>query len=142
MVRATSRNLREITRSYPELRRLPGLVDRRVVLDGELVALDEAGRPSFQRLAHRMHGQTPTRPLLARLSVQFYVFDLLQVEDTSPLTAPLTERRKQLAELDLNEDGLIRTPPSYTDITGPDLLAIAADHTSSPPITVLYVQFT
>src|SRR3954447_23034993 len=53
LVRATSRNVREITHSYPELRQLARLVDRRVVLDGELVVLDEHGRPSFQRLAHR-----------------------------------------------------------------------------------------
>src|SRR2546423_217420 len=56
-LRATSRNLREITRSYPELRVLTRLMDRRVVLDGELVALDEAGRPSFHLLAHPLHVQ-------------------------------------------------------------------------------------
>ena len=115
-VRATSRNLREITRSYPELRQQPDLVDRRVVLDGELVALDEDGRPSFQLLAHRMHVQSPTAPLLARLPVQFYVFDLLQVDDQSLLTTPFLQRRERLTELDLNQAGLIRTPPHYTDI--------------------------
>jgi bifunctional non-homologous end joining protein LigD len=128
LVRATSRNLREITRSYPELRELVRLVDQRVMLDGELVALDEHGRPSFQLLAHRMHVQTPTASLLARIPVQFYVFDLLQVDEQSLLTTPLLQRRQRLTDLDLNEPGLVRTPPHYTDISGQDLLAVAVDN--------------
>lgn len=129
MVRAISRNIREITRSYPELRQLPALTHRhRVVLDGELVVLDERGRPSFQLLAHRMHVQAPTRPLLTRTPVQFYVFDLLWIDDQSLLHTPFLERRERLTDLDLNHEGLIRTPPHYTDTRGPDLLAVARDH--------------
>jgi bifunctional non-homologous end joining protein LigD len=128
LLRATSRNLREITRSYPELLHLPRLVNRRVVLDGELVTLDEHGRPSFPLLAHRMHVQAPTALLLTQLPVQYYVFDLVQLDDRPLLTVPYLERRQRLADLDLNAPGLVRIPPHYTDVSGPDLLAVAADH--------------
>jgi bifunctional non-homologous end joining protein LigD len=74
-----------------------------------------------------MHIQAPTASLLTRVPVQFYVFDLLQVDDQSVLTAPFLERREQLAELGLDVAGLVRTPPHYTDIAGADLLAVAQE---------------
>ena len=50
------RNLRDITPRYPELRELAASSARaRLVLDGEIVAFDEQGRPSFERLQRRMH---------------------------------------------------------------------------------------
>lgn len=127
-LRATSRNLKEITRSYPELRKLPQLVSRRVLLDGELVALDEAGRPSFQLLAHRMHVQSPSPHLLATVPVRYYVFDLLALDEESLLSVPFLQRRERLADLDLDDGALVRTPPHYTDVSGPDLLAVAGDN--------------
>ena len=60
-VRTTSRNDRDVTASYPELL---VLVDRPVLLDGDLVALDERGRPSFERLQARMHVRQPSPALL------------------------------------------------------------------------------
>ena len=55
-VRLESRNLRDVTAQYPELRALGReLGSHRAVLDGEIVALDEQGRPNFQRLQPRMH---------------------------------------------------------------------------------------
>ena len=55
-LRLETRSLREITRGFPELNRLQRqLGARRAVLDGEIVALDGEGRPSFQRLQGRMH---------------------------------------------------------------------------------------
>jgi bifunctional non-homologous end joining protein LigD len=54
--RLESRNQLDITRRYPELRALAdALADHRVVLDGEIVALDDVDRPSFSRLQQRMH---------------------------------------------------------------------------------------
>src|SRR3954452_2365485 len=47
-----NRNLRDITFKYPELHGLAGL---NAVIDGEIVALDDKGRPSFELLQGRMH---------------------------------------------------------------------------------------
>jgi ATP dependent DNA ligase domain len=54
--RLESRNLRDITATWPEVRAIGRqLASRSAVLDGEIVALDEQGRPSFERLQPRMH---------------------------------------------------------------------------------------
>ena len=55
-MRITSRNGRDITAGYPEFSALGDeLGGDRVLLDGEIVALDDHGRPSFQLLQRRMH---------------------------------------------------------------------------------------
>ena len=55
-LRLASRNGRDITPRYPELRELGrALAGHEAVLDGEVVAFDAEGRPSFQRLQRRMH---------------------------------------------------------------------------------------
>jgi hypothetical protein len=64
-VRLYSRNGNDITGGYPELAVLSGLVgDRAVLLDGEIVALDDAGRPVFGLLQQRSQGDrgTPANP--------------------------------------------------------------------------------
>src|SRR5690242_8246317 len=49
--RLESRNLNDVTRQYPEAAAVgEALKKRRAVLDGEVVAFDEEGRPSFERL--------------------------------------------------------------------------------------------
>jgi len=60
------------------------------VLDGEIVALDSEGRPSFQALQHRS-----TRGL----SLVYVAFDVLAVDNESLLRRPLEERRAQLRSL-------------------------------------------
>src|SRR3954447_10678922 len=55
-LRVETRNLADVTARWPELRELGGgLGARSAVLDGEIVAFDESGRPSFERLQSRMH---------------------------------------------------------------------------------------
>ena len=125
--RAMSRNKLDITRSYPELQRLGELLDDPVIVDGELVALDDHGRPSIQLLARRMHVRNPTPALLRRIPVQFYVFDLLHHRRHSLLTTSYLRRRNRLLELGLASD-VVRTPPHYTDIPGPDLLIVAHEN--------------
>ena len=76
-IEVTSRKDRDITGGYPELRALrTRFPRRRVILDGEIVARDRRGRPSFSLLQQRMHVKTPTEALVERVPVQLYVFDL------------------------------------------------------------------
>ncbi|MQA13090.1 MAG: DNA ligase [Pseudonocardiaceae bacterium] len=120
-VRTRGRSAPDITASYPELRALAGR--RRMLLDGEIVALGPGGRPSFALLQRRMHVERPTAGLLAEAPVHYVVFDLLHLDDAALLTEPYLRRRALLAELELPTGVL--APPHFTDVTGPDMLAAA-----------------
>jgi bifunctional non-homologous end joining protein LigD len=89
-VKLLSRNKKDFTSSYPEIveavRTLPL---REGVIDGEIVALDASGKPSFQAL---QHASAPGR---APRSICFYAFDLLNWKGKDLTSLPLT-RRKQL----------------------------------------------
>jgi bifunctional non-homologous end joining protein LigD len=97
-----------------------------VVLDGEIVALDEAGAPSFARLQQRMHVREPTSSLLKRVPIHLFVFDVLHPGKRSTVKQPYRKRRDLLDGLGLNDD-LVRTPPYWADDDGADLMAAAAD---------------
>jgi bifunctional non-homologous end joining protein LigD len=104
-IRFESRNLNDVTAAYPELRRLNrALGSRSAVLDGEIVAFDERGRPSFERLQSRMHvrGESAVRRLAAESPVQYVVFDVLYLDGRSLLSTPYRERRALLESLELN----------------------------------------
>ena len=92
-VRLISRNGNELGARFPEIvdavRHLPA---RECVIDGEVVALDEEGRSSFQLLQ--------AREMEAKKSpVYFYVFDLLQLNGKSLILLALEQRRKFLEQL-------------------------------------------
>ena len=100
-VRLHARSGTEITPRYPELARVPAaLAGRDAVLDGEVVALDELGRPDFGLLQGRMHR---TGPEVARLAaaapVSYLVFDLLALDGVGLLHLPYAERRRRLDDL-------------------------------------------
>lgn len=121
-----SRNGRDVTAAYPELR---GLHDRLVALDaivdGEIVAFEE-GKPSFQRLQQRMHVRDPRKVerLADRIPVVFMAFDLLY-EDGQDLTrSPLKERRARLEEMIVPSDQIQLSP--MVEKTGSALFAAAA----------------
>jgi len=101
--RLWSRNGNEKTTQFPEVVRtlestMAGL-KRPVVLDGEVVALDERGRPAgFQRLQGRMHlrGEKDVRRAEEVQPAVFIAFDILQEGKNDLTRLPLTERRKRL----------------------------------------------
>jgi bifunctional non-homologous end joining protein LigD len=107
-LRLESRNLRDITVSYPELARLNrALSHHSAILDGEIVAFEPEShppRPSFGRLQRRMHvtGESAARRLAQSVPVVYVIFDLLWLDGHSLLELPYAERRARLAELDLN----------------------------------------
>jgi bifunctional non-homologous end joining protein LigD len=100
--RLISRNLKDLTADYPHIpAALPKVTKEPVLLDGEIVALDEHGRPSFQALQHRSVG---------RAAVVFYAFDLLHLGDTDFRSKRLIERRRALHRLKFAAPILLSTP--------------------------------
>ncbi len=99
-VTLTNRRGLETTATYPELARLAGaLSPHSVVLDGEVVAFNDKGQTSFQRLQRRMHVALPTPQLLADTPVSFVVFDVLWLDGVLLVDRPQTERRAILDSL-------------------------------------------
>jgi bifunctional non-homologous end joining protein LigD len=128
-LRLESRNLNDITPRYPELRAIgEQLAEREVVLDGEIVAFDEHGSPSFARLQRRMH--LDSHSTVARLAreepVTYVIFDLLHLDGESTMTLPYRERRELLERLGLR--GAAWQTPPYHQGSGRDLLAVTAEH--------------
>jgi bifunctional non-homologous end joining protein LigD len=126
-VRLESRNLRDITAQYPEVRALGRQLGARdAVLDGELVALDEADRPSFQRLQRRMHlgDDAVIRRRAREVPVTYMLFDLLYLDGESTMPLPFEERRERLEGLELVGDRW--QTPSYHRGDGGALLAATA----------------
>ncbi|HAM02506.1 MAG TPA: DNA ligase [Acidimicrobiaceae bacterium] len=114
-LRLMSRNGRDVTVSYPELRAMgEALGSRPCVLDGEIVAFDESGRPSFAALQERMHVAEPgrARRLSQRTPVAYLAFDVLHLDGHSMLSLPYEERRRRLEDLGLTGDHW-QTPPSF-----------------------------
>jgi bifunctional non-homologous end joining protein LigD len=88
-----SRNENELTARFPEIvEAIKALPTGECVIDGEVVALDEEGRSSFQLLQTReMEGR--------KAPVYFYAFDLLQIDGKSLVSLPLEARKNILERL-------------------------------------------
>ena len=82
----TSRKGTDITVRYPEVARLPdALAGHDAVVDGEIVAMDDRGRPDFGALQNRMHRTGPEVPRMAAAApVTYLVFDLLRLGRRGP----------------------------------------------------------
>jgi bifunctional non-homologous end joining protein LigD len=96
------RNGRAASSSYPEIARaVASLAPARVVLDGEVVAFDAEGRPSFQRIAPRIHAERPldVRAAMNEVPVSYLVFDLLALNDFDLRCLPLSARKALLMKL-------------------------------------------
>ncbi|MGI8713017.1 MAG: DNA ligase D [Solirubrobacteraceae bacterium] len=114
-LRLESRNLNEITEAYPEVRGiLRALGMRDAVLDGEIVAFDDNGRPSFERLQRRMHvtSASSIRRLAKSTPVVYAIFDLLYLDGHTLMALPYELRRARLEELELAGPAW-RVPSAY-----------------------------
>ncbi|HEX3391709.1 MAG TPA: non-homologous end-joining DNA ligase [Solirubrobacteraceae bacterium] len=110
-----SRNRNEVTAAYPELRALAtALGSHCAILDGEIVAFDRDGRPSFELLQTRMHlrGDAAVQRRARATPVTYILFDLLWLDGRSLMDLPFSERRARLAELGLDGEHW-RTPPFH-----------------------------
>lgn len=110
-----SRNLNDITSRYPEVhglaRACPG---HEMVLDGEVVAFDELGRPSFGLLQTRMHliGERHVASRVGLTPLAYLIFDLLHLDGRSTRDLPWRDRRRLLDGLELDGPGW-QTPPAH-----------------------------
>jgi bifunctional non-homologous end joining protein LigD len=96
------RNGRSATAAYPEIARaVAALAPERVVLDGEIVAFDVEGRPTFERLGPRIQAERPLDVLRAQaeVPVTYLVFDILAIGDLDLTGLPLLRRKELLSEV-------------------------------------------
>jgi bifunctional non-homologous end joining protein LigD len=106
-----SRNSRDVTAEYPQLQSLAtSLADHHVILDGEVVALDEHGVPSFKEMQNRVRA---TR-------IEFWAFDILNLDGRSLLRVKYADRRHLLETLATGTDLVV---PELLDGHGPQALA-------------------
>ena len=112
-VRLQSRTGEDITPRYPEIHPMGrALGSAEVVLDGEIVALDEGGRPSFEEIQQRMGltAETEIRRKMKEVPVTYMLFDVLWQDGHSRMDERYTDRRNALASLKLAGPSW-QTPP-------------------------------
>jgi bifunctional non-homologous end joining protein LigD len=102
-----SRRSNDLTARFPGVARaLPGAVKTPdCVLDGELCALDEQGRPSFSKM-QQGGAETP---------IVYEVFDLLEVDGEPLIDLPLAERRNRLRDLIESRHSVVRVSEAFGD---------------------------
>jgi len=112
-VRLQSRTGEDITPRYPEIHPMGrALGSAEVILDGEIVALDDKGRPSFEEIQQRMGltAESDIRRKMKEVPVTYMLFDLLWQDGHSQMDQRYTERRQSLAKLKL-AGASWQTPP-------------------------------
>jgi bifunctional non-homologous end joining protein LigD len=108
-LRLVSRNQNELTQRYPELKDLPKSVKAKTaILDGEVVALDDEGRPSFSLMQQRTGFRPGGRrgPARSDVPVLYYAFDLLYLDGYDLRKLPLEDRKKKLASILVSGDSV------------------------------------
>lgn len=98
-IRVRTRNDRDVTVAYPELRGLgEALGSRPAILDGEIVAFGDDGVPNFGALQERMHVLDPAKARRGaeRTPVVYLIFDVLHVDGRSTMSSSYEERRALL----------------------------------------------
>jgi bifunctional non-homologous end joining protein LigD len=118
-LRLRARSGADITAKYPELSAADlGLGPDPAVVDGEIVALDEKGRPSFPLLQARMNLQKPREIAreAPRTPVKLYLFDVLSFRGEDTAGSPLAERRRILESLAERAHDPVVLPPVFDDL--------------------------
>lgn len=129
-VDAYTRGGAEASSTFPELQGLrDALSGRRAVLDGEVVALDASGRPSFSRLQQRWPmRRRPRAELLRSVPVRFFAFDLLALDDRDLTGLAYAQRRELLEELGAAAASpVLVVPPSWTDVEPREMFTVARE---------------
>jgi ATP-dependent DNA ligase len=107
-----SRNHKNFNKRFPQIADALADLPEETVIDGEVVALDESGRPDLHRLQH-FTAEAPR--------IHYFVFDLLIVEGRDLTSLPLTERRKLLKSVKLRSPRI--SVSEQFDIAAEDMLS-------------------
>ncbi|TQL69674.1 bifunctional non-homologous end joining protein LigD [Nocardioides albertanoniae] len=113
--RLVTRNGNDATPAWPEIATGP---ERDVVVDGEVIALNDAGLPDFRVLMDRMHNRDARRAarFAERIPATYMVFDLLRLDGRLLVEEPWAERRKILERLVESGDlSSWQVPQTYDD---------------------------
>ncbi|KRE31561.1 ATP-dependent DNA ligase [Agromyces sp. Soil535] len=118
-IRLMTRRGNDVTATYPELAGLPRVLRGDALVDGEIVALDERGRPSFEVLQQRMN-LTRVREierLAASVPVRLLLFDVLEIAGSSVMSEPYRQRRERLERLVRQRAGVpVELPAQATGV--------------------------
>lgn len=127
-LRLVSRNQNDLTKAYPELQETPSHINAHTaVLDGEIVALDDQGRPSFGLMQQRTgvgEGGRRIRRTRDDIPIAYYVFDLLYLDGYDLMQADLEQRKRLLASI-VTSGNLLRYSDHWLG-TGTALFSAAA----------------
>ena len=98
--RVFSRNLEDVTDALPEIVEFVAGIDVPVILDGEALAVDDAGDPlPFQEVLRRFRRKHDVARMRGEVTIEFRAFDCLHVDGTDLLDAPLLDRRERLTDV-------------------------------------------
>jgi bifunctional non-homologous end joining protein LigD len=112
-VHLRSRNNKDFNGRYPAIVKALSAMPDEAVIDGEIVAVDESGRPSFNFLQNYASGRTP---------ILYYVFDVLVLSGHDLMSESLMSRREMLQSRVLSKLGEpIRESPTF-EASLPDLI--------------------
>ncbi|MGY1552294.1 ATP-dependent DNA ligase [Microbacterium sp. A588] len=119
-MRLYARSGTDITARYPEITAdgAPHLASPEAMVDGEIVAFDSSGLPSFSKLQSRMH-LTNAREIereVVRTPVAYHLFDLLSLDGQDLTALPLRDRRELLESLAETADIPVVVPPVFDDL--------------------------
>jgi bifunctional non-homologous end joining protein LigD len=107
-----SRNHKNLNKRFPQIAQALDDLPNETVIDGEVVALDESGRPDFHGLQH----------FTAEASrIRYFVFDLLVLNGRDLTSLPLIERRKLLATVKIRSSWIQLS--EQFDISPDDMIA-------------------
>jgi bifunctional non-homologous end joining protein LigD len=113
VVNLFSRRHKSFNDQYPQLVEALGELPEGTVVDGEVVALDDSGRPDFNMLAHFRS---------EALRIHYFIFDLLVCNDRDLTKLPLSERRDLMKSVLRLRSPLIRIAEQFV-VTASDMLA-------------------
>ena len=127
--RLVSRNQNDLTAEFPEIAQaLQSLPAENAILDGEVVALDDEGRPSFSLMQQRTGMTSPgARGSRNRgVPIVYYAFDLLYLNGFNLMTVPLEQRKALLQQMIPADKGFLRYSDHYA-AQGRALYGVARD---------------